>query len=383
VNIANYLLFYVTNCLLKLHTFVCFDGLFINTYLNIISHMKTKLITLITVIALFYQPVKSYSRIYDVANKSSLSGEMTHATIPPMGLTTNYALYSTNGSVSNSGITFITGDLGTNVGQTTGFDALHVKGIIHSIPDGATNMCSGDLLTLYNSLNLMVPNVELLNSDQFGHNMILTPQVYHFNAATMLTDTLYLNGIGDPNAVFVIQIHGALTTAANSRVILMNGATPKNIFWKIEGAITLNENSVFRGMVVVNNGAIVMKPGCLLDGAAFTTDGSISVTSSTVVNPYSGVSTAIDNLDTQNPVFELTVAPNPFGTFTTINLKNDSKYMNCDFRIYNASGVEVMNSKVSKQVITLDTSRLKTGVYFYKLTDKNKIIQSGKLISQQ
>ena len=192
-----------------------------------------------------------------------------------------------------------------------------------------------------------------------------------------------MNGIGDPNAVFVIQIHGALTTAANSRVILMNGATPKNIFWKIEGAITLNENSVFRGMVVVNNGAIVMKPGCLLDGAAFTTDGSISVTSSTVVNPYSGVSTAIDNLDTQNPVFELTVAPNPFGTFTTINLKNDSKYMNCDFRIYNASGVEVMNSKVSKQVITLDTSRLKTGVYFYKLTDKNKIIQSGKLISQQ
>ena len=344
--------------------------------------MKTKLITLITVITLFYIPVKSYSRIYDIANKSSLSGEMILATMPPMGLTTNYALYSTNGSVSNSGITFITGDLGTNVGQTTGFDILNVKGMIHAIPDGATGMCSGDLLTLYNTLNLMTPNVELLNSDQFGHNMILTPQIYHLNAATMLTDTLYLNAVGDPNAVFVIQIKGALTTTANSRVILMNGATSKNIFWKIEGAITMNDNSIFRGMVVVNNGAIVMKSGCLLDGAAFTTDGAISVASSTVITPYSGVRTANNNI-ADNPVVELTVAPNPFGSSTTINLKNDSKYMHCNFTIYNASGIEVLNSTVSKQVITLDTSRLKAGIYFYKLMDKNKVIQSGKLISQQ
>ena len=345
--------------------------------------MKTKLITLITVITLFYQPVKSYSRMYDVANKSSLSGELSRTMMPPMGLTSNYALYSTNGPVSNSGITFITGDLGTNVGQTTGFDVLNVKGILHPIPDGATNMCSGDLLTLYNTLNLMTPTIELLNSDQFGHNMILTPQVYHLNAATLLTDTLYMNAAGDPNAVFVILINGALTTAANSRVILMNGATSKNIFWKIEGAITLNDNSVFRGMVVVNNGSIVLKPGCFLDGAAFTTDGAVSVASSTVITPYKGVTSSIDNIDAQNPDVELTVAQNPFGSFTTINLKNDSKYMNCDFKIYNTSGVEVLNATVSKQVITLDTSRLKTGIYFYKLTAMNKVIQSGKLISQQ
>jgi len=355
----------------------------VHSDINIMIHMKTKLFTLISVISLLCLPVKSYGHIYDVANQSTLSGNTTQAMMPPMGLTTNYALYSTNGSVSNSGITFITGDLGTNVGQTTGFDALNVKGMIHPIPDGATNMCSGDLLTLYNTLNLMAPNIELLNSAQFGHNMILTPQVYHLNAATLLTDTLYINAVGNPNAVFVIQINGALTTTANSRVILMNGATSKNIFWKIEGAITMNDNSTFRGMVVVNNGAIVMKPGCLLDGAAFTTDGAVSIASSTIITPYKGVTTSIDNVDTQNQVVELTVAPNPFGSFTTINLKNDSKYMNCDFRIYNVMGVEVMNSTVSKQVITLDTSRLKAGIYFYKLTDKNKVIQSGKLISQQ
>ena len=351
--------------------------------INIMIHMKTKLITLITVIYLFYLPVESFGRIYDVANSSAVSGITTPVMMPPMGLTTNYALYSTNGSVSNSGITYITGDLGTNVGQTTGFDALKVKGMIHPIPDGATNMCSGDLLTLYNTLNLMTPNVELLNSAQFGHKMILTPQVYHLNAATMLTDTLYLNAAGDQNAVFVIQINGALTTTANSRVILMNGATSKNIYWKIEGAITLNDNSTFRGMVVVNNGAIVMKPGCLLDGAAFTTGGAISIASSTVVTPYNGITTAIDNINTQNTVIELTVAPNPFGSFTTINLKTDSKYLNCDFKIYDTKGVEVLNSTVSRQVITLDTSRLKAGIYFYKLTDKNNVIQSGKLISQQ
>jgi len=126
-----------------------------------------------------------------------------------------------------------------------------------------------------------------------------------------------------------------------------------------------------------------MKPGCLLDGAAFTTGGAISIASSTVVTPYNGITTAIDNINTQNTVIELTVAPNPFGSFTTINLKTDSKYLNCDFKIYDTKGVEVLNSTVSRQVITLDTSRLKAGIYFYKLTDKNNVIQSGKLISQQ
>jgi len=308
---------------------------------------------------------------------------LVHSMMPPaMGMTTGYALFSTNGSVSNSGMTYVTGDIGTNVGLTSGFDPLNVTGFIHPMPDNATNMCTGSLLMLYNSLNLLAPNVELLNPAQFGHSMVLTAQTYHLNAATMLTDTLYINALNDPNAVFCIQINGALTSVAKSKVLLINGAQSKNVFWKIEGAITLNDSTEFKGMVVVNNGAIVLKQGVVLDGAAFTTTGSISIAGSTIVSPYAGVSTGVEPI-VVNPDVELTVAPNPFGSFTTINLKNDSKYMNCNFSIYNTVGVEVLTSTVSKQLITLDTSRLSAGIYFYKLSDHNTIIQSGKLISQK
>jgi len=349
--------------------------------------MKTILITFLSSIILFLNPVSSLGQITDQVNNMNttpaLSSETTQAMMPPvMGLTSTYALFSSNGSVSNSGITFITGDIGTNVGHTTGFDVLNVKGNIHLLPDGATNSCIGDLLTMYNYLNLLPPNVELLNPAQFGHNLILTPQTYHLNAATMLTDTLYINALGNPNALFCIQINGALTTTANSRVIFMNGALSKNVFWKIEGAVTLSDHSIFRGIIVSNNGAIDLKSGVMLDGCALTTNGAISVISSTVITPNAGTNTAVESIQDQHPNIELTVAPNPFGSYTTINLKNDSKYMNCDFVIYNSVGVEVMNSIVSKQVITLDTSHLHTGIYFYKLSDKNKIIQSGKLISQ-
>ena len=354
----------------------CSDHLFIRK----INLMKPILITLVTVITLFFYPDSSFGHVYEVAN--SASGVGTTMIHPVMGLTSGYALFSTNGSVTNSGITFITGDIGTNVGQATGFDALNVKGLLHQVPDNATTICKDDLLTLYNSLNLMASDVEITNPAQFGHNLVITPQTYHLNAAAILTDTLFINALGDPNAVFVIQISGALTTTANSRVVLMNSAQSKNIFWKIEGAITLNDNSVFRGIVVVNNGAIVLKSSVLLDGAAFTTAGSISVASSSVISPYATTSTGIENVESQNPDIELIVAPNPFGTFTTINLKSDSQYVNCIFSIYNIAGVEVMSTTVTKQVITLDTSRLHSGVYFYRLSDKNKIIQSGKLISQ-
>lgn len=353
--------------------------------------MKTKLITLVSVIILYLNPISGIGQNTEPVNHSKNSPVMTgeksskiiQSMMPPMmGLTSTYALYSSNGSISNSGMSFITGDIGTNVGMTTGFVALNVTGMIHLMPDMATGMCMGSLLTLYNSLNLLPVNVELLNPAQFGHNMILTPQTYHLNAATMLTDTLYLDAMGDPNAVFCIQINGALTTAANSRVILMNGAMSRNVFWKIEGAVTMSANTVMRGIVVSNNGAIVIESGSMLDGTAFTTTGAITVASSTVVTPYAGVVSGVENVDTQNPGVELTVAPNPFGSFTTINLKNDSKYVNCMFKIYNLVGVEVMNSVVTKQTITLDTSRLRAGIYFYKLTDANKTIQSGKLISK-
>jgi hypothetical protein len=53
-----------------------------------------------------------------------------------------------------------------------------------------------------------------------------------------------------------------------------------------------------------------------------------------------------------------------------------------ELRIYNILGKEVLNTTITKQLTTLESSKLSSGIYFYKVIGNNKIIQSGKLISQ-
>jgi len=42
-----------------------------------------------------------------------------------------------------------------------------------------------------------------------------------------------------------------------------------------------------------------------------------------------------------------------------------------------------MNTTITNQLTTLNTSNLHTGIYFYKVLENNKVVQSEKLISYQ
>jgi hypothetical protein len=108
------------------------------------------------------------------------------------------------------------------------------------------------------------------------------------NAATTFTDTLYLNAQGNANAVFVIKINGALSTSTYSKVILLNGAQASNVFWKVDGAVNINDNSIFKGTIVANNGAISLSTGDSLDGRALTTNGAFSTAAINAAIPASG-----------------------------------------------------------------------------------------------
>lgn len=214
------------------------------------------------------------------------SPTLTGPLAPNLASTACYALFSSNGAVANSGVTHITGDVGTNVGLTTGFDPLLVTGEIHPIPDGSTAQCAADLLVVYNHLNLLPVDIVLMFPAQFGNNLVLTPHTYLLDAATTLTGSLYLNAMGNADAVFVIKINGALSTSSHSTVILTNGAQAKNIYWKIEGAVNLSSYSVFKGTIVCNNGAVgALDTGVNLDGRALTTTGALSTSSVTVTIP--------------------------------------------------------------------------------------------------
>lgn len=305
---------------------------------------------------------------------------LTGPTAPSLASTSCYAIFSSDGPVTNTGITYATGDVGTNLGLTTGFNTLNVVGAVHPIPDFSTSACAADLLNVYTYLNTLNYDIELLYPTQFGNNLVLTPHVYRMNSAVTFVDTLYLDGRGNANAVFVIQINGALQTSTYSKVLLKNGTQARNVYWKVEGAVDINDYSVFRGTIVANNGAIGIYTGATLDGRALTTTGAINTAAITANIPSPCIVSGISSYDSQNE--NISLYPNPFTTSTNVTINNTSGITNCELRLFNVLGKQVLVAPMEKQSTIIQTSTLPSGIYFYKVITDNKTLNSGKLISQ-
>ncbi|HEV7231633.1 MAG TPA: ice-binding family protein [Bacteroidia bacterium] len=310
---------------------------------------------------------------------------LTGPTAPNMGSAACYAIFSANGAVTNTGTTYVTGDVGTNSGSTTGYNASDVNGTIHAGPDGSTAQCASDLMTAYTYLNTLKHDIELLYPAQFGNNLVLTPHTYLMNGAATLTDTVILNGEGNANAVFVIQIAGALTTSTYSKVKLINGTQAKNVYWKIEGAVTINNYSVFNGTIICNNGALgAINTGVVLNGRAMTTAGALSTTAISAIAPIiAGTCGALAVVPANAVSQVIRIYPNPFQSSTTLVLSDASLASKTEFRMYNVLGEEVMTMTLVNQTTVLETGALPSGVYFYTVSGNGKTIQSGRLISQK
>ncbi len=210
---------------------------------------------------------------------------LTGPALPTLASAGCYGIFTSDGPCTGDPVTHVTGDVGTNLGTTTLFNPLFVTGMIHGVPDGSTIACAADLGTAYSYLNLLPYDIELLYPAQFGRNLVLTPHTYIMKAAVTLTDTLILNGENNVNGVFVIQVLGAFANTVNSKIRLINGAQSKNIYWKIDGAVSLASNSIFEGTIVSNNGAISTSIGDTVYGRLLSTNGAINVISTVVYMP--------------------------------------------------------------------------------------------------
>ncbi len=218
-----------------------------------------------------------------------------------------YTVFSASGPVTNAGVSNIIGDVGTNVGLTTGFNPLDVTGTIHPIPDGSTNAAAIDLLSAYTYVNALPHNIELLYPAQFGNNLVLTPHTYVMNGAVTFTDTVYLNAMGDPNAVFVIKTYGAFATSTYSKVLLTNGTKPENVYWMVNGAVTINDYSIFNGTIICNSGAMNLNTGATINGRALTTTGIVQTVAITATMPPGCSILSAPNIVTQ-PINEIVCA---------------------------------------------------------------------------
>lgn len=301
-------------------------------------------------------------------------------TAPDLNSAICYTIFSSNGSVSNSGTTTVTGDIGTNVGLTTGYNDLDVNGTIHPIPDTSTAAAASDLLTAYNYLNTIAHDIQLLYPAQFGNDLVLTPHTYLLNAGTNFTGNLYLNAQDNEDAVFVIKINGALSTSTYAKVFLTNGAQAKNVYWKVDGAVLINNYSEFKGTIICNNGAVDLTTGVQLNGRAMTTNGALSTTSITAIMTPGCTTLGLTEQEALTKV--ATFYPNPFKTHFNVVLNSNFDLDSTTLYVYDVTGRQIKTVGLKTLETQVPMSEFASGFYYYQIVGLDKMIQSGTLIAE-
>jgi hypothetical protein len=119
----------------------------------------------------------------------------------------------------------------------------------------------------------------LLPADVGG--LFLTAGVYRRASALGLTGNTTFDAQGDPDAVFVVQVGTALTTASNSAVLLVGGAQACNIFWQIGSSATLGTDTAFMGVILAQQ-SITLNTRASVQGRVLARGGAVTLDTNTV-----------------------------------------------------------------------------------------------------
>lgn len=198
---------------------------------------------------------------------------------PNLGTAFSYAIFTAAGAVSNVGTTVITGDLGTNAGAVSGFPPGVINGAMH-VADPTSLTVANDVNALYGDLGGRICNFALMSTIIA---QTLTPGVHCIGAAATLTGDLVLDGLGNPNAMFIIKIGGAFSTSTFVDITTINSASLKNVYWHIDGAVDIGSNSNFMGNIVAA-GAIHFLANASHMGRALSTVGEITMDNNQLSN---------------------------------------------------------------------------------------------------
>ena len=123
--------------------------------------MKKSLLNFITVFTLLCAPTENFAQV------------------PTLGSSASFVLFTTAGAVGNTGISQVTGNVGTNSGSSTGFG--NVNGVMHD-GDGVSGQSATDLLIAYGQLDNAVPTG--FPAPLLGNGDTLVAGVYSITAVT-------------------------------------------------------------------------------------------------------------------------------------------------------------------------------------------------------
>jgi hypothetical protein len=191
------------------------------------------------------------------------------AIAPALGTAATFAVLG-GSTVTNTGATIVTGDLGVSspgvactgfVGcTTTGLGT--VVGTIH-VGDAVANSAQSDALLAYNQLIGQACNFNYPAITDIG-GLTLSPGVHCFPSSVGITGTVTLSG--GPTDVYIFKIGSTLTTASNALVVFPTGVGT-NVFWAVGSSATLGTGTIFTGNILAV-ASITMTTGATVSARA-------------------------------------------------------------------------------------------------------------------
>jgi hypothetical protein len=194
-------------------------------------------------------------------------------------------------TVTNTGPSVLNGDLGVAPGTAlTGFGLpAVVNGATHN-NDAVAAQAQADLTNAYNVAagQAVSPGDDLSGTD-LG-NRTLTAGAYRYTSGALLNGPLTLDAQGDPNAQFVFLIGAELTTGSASSVVLINGASPCNVYWQVGSSATLGTTTAFAGNLMALT-SISLTNGASVIGRLLARNGQISLINNVLTRPHCATET--------------------------------------------------------------------------------------------
>jgi len=193
-------------------------------------------------------------------------------------------------AVTITGPTTINGNLGSSpTPAITGLGSLTLNGV-NEANNSVAQTAHNDLATAISDAASRTPTTTYAAAYNLG-GQTLTPGVYNSASSLYLTGTLTLDGLGDPNAVFIIQAGSTLTGAAASSVVLTDGAQAANVFWEIGSSATLGADTAFVGSLLAET-SVTLGAGSDINGRVLALNGAITMANNTINVPVASGSSS-------------------------------------------------------------------------------------------
>lgn len=235
---------------------------------------------------------------------------------PPVALGSagTFAVLAGSG-ITNTGPTTVNRDVGTFPTPTeTGFGSVTFAGGSDQAGDALTQGAKQDLLSAYNDAAGRTPATSV--PVELGGTTL--PAGVYTDPSFGLTGTLTLDAQGNPDAEFIFQTGSTITTASNSRVLLINGADACHVVWQIGSSATFGTGTQFAGDVLAHT-SITATTGATFRGRLLASDGAVTLDTNTIT--AADCATTTPPATTTTPVATSTapvgVTTTPVGVTTT------------------------------------------------------------------